>query len=239
VNCDIQICGVFVRRDHMGGQDTSLDTFVPVSFAPVYGVSLSKSSGLARANDSIDVTVAGLTGGQGVYVRLCQAPATQGARPEICFGQGDWLSHDPVMLGYGASTSAVAQPLAVQSSFTAGSETVDCDAVTCGVFVRLDHTDPNNTSLDAFLPLSFAPAPRLTAPTPAKASVLFSKKTLVISLVGNKGSKVVILVGNLRVSATMKHANTSFKVAAPKGSVANVKASVNGKVQLNKKVKLG
>lgn len=35
VNCETAGCGVFVRRDHMGPTDASLDTFVPVSFQPL------------------------------------------------------------------------------------------------------------------------------------------------------------------------------------------------------------
>ena len=239
VNCGDVVCGVFVRRDHLNGADTSLDTFVPVSFAPVYSVTLSKSTDLVRANDSIDVTVAGLTGTQGVYVRLCEAPSVVGSRPENCFGQGDWLSHDPVMLNYGASTAAVAQPLAVQSSFAAGDATIDCTVVSCGVFVRLDHTDPTNTSLDLFTPVTFAAAPIVTLPAPAVASVMKHKNHLIFSLVGNKGDKVVIMIGNRRVNGTFKSANASYTFAAPKGKSVKVTVKVAGKTQLNKKVKLG
>lgn len=239
VNCGEVVCGVFVRRDHLNGADTSLDTFVPVSFAPVFGVTLSKSTGLVRNNDSIDVTVVGLTGTQGVYVRLCEAPAVLGDRPENCFGQGDWLTRDPVMLNYGASSVAVAQPLAVQSTFAAGDATIDCTVVSCGVFVRLDHTDPTNTSLDTFVPVTFAVAPIVTMPAPAVASVMRHKNHLVFSLVGNKGDKVVILIGKRRVVAVLKSANASFKFAAPKAKSMKVTVIVASKIQLNKKLKLG
>jgi hypothetical protein len=232
---------VFVRRDHLGSADTSLDTFTPISFAPVFGVTLSKNSDLVRAGDSIDVTVAGLTGTQGVYVRLCETPAVDGGRPENCFGQGNWLSRNPAMLNYGALSNVGAHPLAVQSGFTAGAATVDCAVVSCGVFVRLDHTDPNNTSLDAFYELTFAAAaPVLTAPKPVTsvASAKKQKTHLVLKLVGKKGEKVVILIGSRRVVTTLKTENASLKFALPKGKFVKVSARVNGKTQLNKNVKL-
>ena len=241
INCGEVVCGAFVRRDHLGALDKSLDTFLPVTFAPVFGVALSKSSELARTNESINVTVSGLTGSQGVYARLCQAPAIVGARPEHCFGQGDWLSHDPVMLNYGASSAAVAQPLAVQSSFVVGDAAVDCGAVVCGVFVRLDHTDPNNTSLDTFLPVSFAAVPivALPAPTQRVASVVKHKNHLLLTLVCKKGDKVLISIGNRRVETKLKTANPTFKFVAPKSKSVRVTAKVAGKTQLNKKIKLG
>jgi hypothetical protein len=145
------------------------------------------------------------------------------------------------MLNFGASTSATAQPLAVQSSFSAGSSTIDCAVVTCGVFVRLDHTDPTNTSLDTFTPISFAALPIVTlpAPAPAMASVTKHKNHLIFNLVGNKGDKVMIVIGSRRVATTLKSNNGSLKFVAPKGKSVVVKAKVAGKTQLNTKLKLG
>jgi hypothetical protein len=164
-----------------------------------------------------------------------------GERPENCFGQGDWLTHDPVMLHYGASSAATPAPLAVQSSFAVGDATVDCGVVTCGVFVRLDHTDPTNTSLDTFMPVTFAPAPVVTSPAPARAvaSVMKHKNHLVLSLLGKKGDKVVILIGARRIVTTLSRADASLKFAAPKGKSVKVLVKVAGKTQLNKKIKLG
>jgi putative ubiquitin-RnfH superfamily antitoxin RatB of RatAB toxin-antitoxin module len=242
VNCDVQGCGVFVRRDHMGPGDLSLDTFVPVTFAPVFGVTLSKSENLAVAADSIDVTVAGLTGNQGVYVRLCEAPAVVGDRPENCFGQGDWLSHDPAMVQVGASTSATAQALAVKGSFTSGSTTIDCHVVSCGVFVRLDHTDPTNKALDTFTPVTFAAPIVVVAPpaaNPAHNSVTRHGKHLVVTLVGLKGQKAELNLGGRVVKVTLKSNNPTLRFAAPKAKSAKVVVKVSGKTKLNKKVKLG
>ena len=241
VNCSEVVCGVFVRRDHLGAADLSLDTFVPVTFAPAFGVNISKVDALARAGESLDVTVVGLTGTQGVYVRLCEAAALTGTRPENCYGQGDWISHDPAMVAVGASTSATAQPLSVINVFAVGSTKIDCSVVSCGVFVRLDHTDPTNTSLDSFTPVTFAaePAITLTNRGPSLASVMKHKNHLLLTLVGKKGDKVLISIGNRRVEAKLKTANPTFKFVAPKSKSVRVTAKVAGKTQINKKVKLG
>jgi len=231
VDCSAQVCGVFVRRDHLAGSDTTLDTFLPVTFAPAFGVTLSKSENLADAADSIDVTVAGLTGTQGVYVRLCEAPAV-GARPENCFGQGDWLSHDPAMVALGASTSATAQALAVKGSFTTGSTTVDCHVVSCGVFVRLDHTDPANTALDTFVPVTFAAPIVVSAPPAPKAHNTVTRvgKHLVVTLVGSKGEKAELNLGGRIVKVTLKSDNPTLRFAAPKAKSAKVVVKVGKKL---------
>ena len=238
VNCGDVVCGVFVRRDHMGAQDLTLDTFVPVAFAPVFGVTISKTTALAYAGENINVTVAGLTGKQGVYVRLCEAPAVTGTRPENCFGQGDWLSHDPSMLGLGAITSATAQPLVVKNNFAAGSSNIDCSMVSCGVFVRLDHTDPTNTSYDSFTAVTFAPA-IVTMPAPAMASVAKHGNRLVFSVIGKKGDNVVIFIGSRRVATTLKSNNPKLTYAAPMTKSVKVCVKVAGMTQIHKTLKLG
>lgn len=58
VNCETAGCGVFVRRDHMGPTDYSLDTFVPVSFVPLVAPKVNAVAEKGR----VLVTVAGFKG---------------------------------------------------------------------------------------------------------------------------------------------------------------------------------
>jgi hypothetical protein len=234
VNCGDVVCGIFVRRDHMAPSDLSLDTFVPVAFAPVFGVTVSKVEDIASAGENVDVTVAGLTGTQGVYVRLCEVAAGVGDRPENCDGQGDWLSHDPAMVLLGASTSATAQALAVKSTFTTGSTTVDCRVVSCGVFVRLDHTDPVNKTLDTFVPVTFAApvvvsTPQLASGKAHANTVKFAKGHFYVSVTGKKGDKVAIKIGGRNISVVLKKDNATLRFAAPKAKSTKVTVKVAGK----------
>ncbi len=58
VNCETAGCGVFVRRDHMGPTDNSLDTFVPVSFVPLVAPNVTAVAEMGR----VLVTVEGYKG---------------------------------------------------------------------------------------------------------------------------------------------------------------------------------
>lgn len=103
--------------------------------------------------------------GVGVYVRLCAAVdgelGTPAGRPgaDRCLGDPQhWVS------AAGPGPSAPMSPegtftasLALPSSFTAGGETIDCTAVTCGIAVRRDHIGgATDFSYDLFTPVTFA-----------------------------------------------------------------------------------
>ena len=69
VDCDLTSCGVFVRRDHMGPTDFSLDQFVPVAFVSAVPSKVTAVVTSGRVLVSIDghkgqsitVTLAGRT----------------------------------------------------------------------------------------------------------------------------------------------------------------------------------
>ena len=230
VDCTVSSCGVLVRRDHLDPTDYSLDYFTPITFAPLFGVSVSKVSDIENAGENVSVTVAGLTTDQGVYVRLCQQPDT-GTRPTNCDGQGVWGSLSAAMQQVGAVNADQAMTLAVKGKF--GS--TDCTKVVCGVFVRLDHTDPANTTRDTFVPLTFTAA--AVTPVAKKISTVVTKNQIIFSIVGYKGVSLTLTVGSTVKTLTPTSNGYTFKVALAKGKTENVKVAKGKTALFTKKVK--
>ncbi|MFN8168420.1 MAG: hypothetical protein U0S36_06525 [Candidatus Nanopelagicales bacterium] len=184
-DCRTTTCAVFLRLDHFSPGDTSLDRFVPVSFAaaptptptptptttstpevPAYAVSAAPTTGLDRDGDTVAVTIAGLADDQGVYVRLCALGS--GGRPaaDACDGQGRWV-RETYPYGPYPTDGSVVRPSAgpVELDVRARFGSVDCTVVACGVHVRRDHLAPSDTTLDRAIPLTFAAASSSPSPT--------------------------------------------------------------------------
>jgi hypothetical protein len=221
VDCEAVICGVLVRRDHLGPTDTSLDTFIPISFATVFSVSLSKTAQLANAGEQITIAISGLTTDQGVYARLCAQATTQGARPTLCDGQGAWASLSPAMIAVGAVDGSKPIVLTAKASFNAGPITIDCKKVTCGIFVRRDHLDPTDMSLDTFVPITFADA-LITSPEKSVTSILVKNRAS-LTIVGYKGQKLTITVGSSAKSLVANSNRFNFSTTLPKGKKTRIK----------------
>ncbi len=189
-DCRTSACAVFVRLDHFSPSDTSLDTFVPVTFAapataspspspttasptpevPAYAVTATPTTGLVRAGDTVAVSITGLAADAGVYVRLCALGA--GGRPaaDVCDGQGRWV-RETYPYGPFPTDGSVVKPSAgpVTLDVRARFGSVDCTTVACGVHVRRDHLAPSDTSLDRAIPLTFA-ASITASPSPTTSS---------------------------------------------------------------------
>ncbi len=99
----------------------------------------------------------------GMYIQQCIAPVGT-ARPVTC---SDTLQLWVTAAGGPGTTSPTgAIVMKVAGSITGKGVTVDCTTTQCGLFFRLDHTAPTDTSEDKFLPITFrvgAAAPVLTA----------------------------------------------------------------------------
>lgn len=137
----------------------SLVTPISASYAGDFQATLSHSNNLNRAGETLTVNINGLPDEQGLYILECVVPASADARPNVCVGQQStiWTSKSAVMLGYGATAFTGSVSIPVTRTFTAANSTfVNCDEVSCGVFVRKDHTAPTDRSADTFLPISFA-----------------------------------------------------------------------------------
>lgn len=237
VDCEVSNCGILVRRDHLDPTDLSLDTFVPISFARVFAVNVSKTSEVNFAGENLSVTVPGLTYGQGVYVRLCQQAAVAGERPALCDGQGLWASVSADMKKLGASDADATLTLPVKGKWGTGNTAVDCSKVSCGVFVRLDHTDANNTALDTFVPVTFTAQAAVPGPVAKKISTVVNKNQIIFSIVGYKGVKLTLTVGSTVKTVVPTSNGFTYKVALPKGKTEIVKVAKGNTSLVNKKVK--
>ena len=130
---------------------------------------LSKSTDIAMAGETLSITLSGIPAGQGVYVRLCKN-SDPSVRPSLCQGGGmggAWASLDSTSLMQGAVSAANPVNLAVSGQFTASGTSVDCSIDSCVVFIRRDHLGSGDQSLDTRIPVTFS-----TTSAPAAAVVV-------------------------------------------------------------------
>lgn len=209
IDCSVSSCGVFIRRDHNGPTDKSLDVFLPIAFTPEFSVQVSKTAAIAHAGENLKVNVLGLTSEQGVYVRLCQAAAA-GERPSVCDGLGVWASLSSTQQGFGAVNAAGELTLPVKSSFVSGGNKVDCSKTSCVVFVRRDHTGGPDLSLDRVIPLTFtaSPAPAISARA------------------GKSGTSFMFVIKNAKAKSIKVVVGSSVKTVRPTSDSFTVKISV-------------
>ena len=121
---------------------------------------------LKATDQVIHLALSGFPTSNGLYIMQC-VQSSDGSRPTVCNQAAQlWIS-----TSQGASFVPTAdiqfKPTAI---FSSGTTTVDCTKVTCGIFVRLDHTAPTDTSEDQFIVLTFTasdaaslPADQITA----------------------------------------------------------------------------
>ncbi|WP_431975861.1 hypothetical protein [Micromonospora haikouensis] len=141
-------------------------------------LTVTPSSGVARAGASITVSGTGYDVTKGIYVAYCVDNGA-GAAPSPCGGGGDttgstgashWISSNPPSYGEG-----LAVPYGAGGSFrvtlTVGTRIgdVDCTVRRCVVATRADHTRPADRSQDVRVPITFAAAatPARTGAAPA------------------------------------------------------------------------
>ncbi|MEV5820261.1 hypothetical protein ACFYMB_24900 [Micromonospora haikouensis] len=137
-------------------------------------LTVTPSSGVARAGARVTVSGTGYDVTKGIYVAYCVDNGA-GAAPSPCGGGADttgstgashWISSNPPSYGEG-----LAVPYGAGGSFrvtlTVGTRIgdVDCTVRRCVVATRADHTRPADRSQDVRVPITFA-----AAATPARTS---------------------------------------------------------------------
>jgi hypothetical protein len=123
---------------------------------------------LNPAGDKVHFGFAAFPTGKGFYFYEAVKPAA-GARPTVYNPAQVWVSESQ------GATSPKGD-IAVSVSGTFG--TADCSKDACGIFVRLDHTDPTNTSEDQFFPISFKAGSSTPAIAPDTISVTIDGKAV-------------------------------------------------------------
>ena len=130
-------------------------TVAPASQAQdeeAFTLTVEPTSGL-EATDTVTITLSGTPAGNGLYVRQCNAPVGED-RPTSCNGTGMWATlpaGSPALGGTFAPSEGTFE-LPVEQVYGE----VDCTVVQCGIHTRRDHNDGSDTSLDRFVPITFA-----------------------------------------------------------------------------------
>lgn len=151
---------------------------VPVEAAALPKITVSKSTGLDPAGDTITVSGSGFDINKGIYVAVC-VDNGPGQVPTPCLGGADtsggsggskWISSNPPSYGQGLAT-----PYGPGGTFTVTLSVVavdpvtgtDCTKVQCAAVTRADHTRTSDRSQDTRVPLVFGlpPAPTTTTTT--------------------------------------------------------------------------
>lgn len=150
----------------------------------------------------------------GMYIQQCIAPVGA-ARPATC---SDTLQLWVTPAG-GQGTVSPTGGIAMKVSGTISGKgvTVDCTKVQCGLFFRLDHTAPADTSEDKFLPITFregSAAPVLAAD---EITVTLNGKPLVRNVPSNLAYRADAKI----VAVAKSGAAVTFTSLTPDCSYAN------------------
>jgi hypothetical protein len=124
----------------------------PVASAETFVFSSGPLTNLNPTSATINGGFTQFPTGKGLYITQCIQPVGA-ARPAICSDTVQvWVSD--TSMGATKSTGSISiKPTAIISGRTG---TADCTKVGCGLFFRVDHLGPADTSEDKFLPITFA-----------------------------------------------------------------------------------
>jgi hypothetical protein len=130
-------------------------------------VTVSKTTNLALAGETVNVSVTNIPDGQGIYVYQCASvlisPRPGSAMCRSGMTESLWLTTNG---GQGAGIASQQNQLSLVREFTIGSTTFDCSIDTCSVFVRRDHMGGSTDfTLDTIVPISFASEEETVNPT--------------------------------------------------------------------------
>jgi hypothetical protein len=145
----------------------AIPALVLVDSGPAFAagsVTLSKSTNVAAAGETLTVNGSGFDSSRGVYAMFCKQVGTPGtaagrATGDNCAATQFWITQpqggvqpENSTAWSGAGTFQVSFPVA--STFKA----IDCRAsgVVCGIQTRNDHTQPGVYDQDTFTPITFA-----------------------------------------------------------------------------------
>ena len=104
------------------------------------------------AGQTVHIALANTPTAFGLYIQECQQSADTN-RPTLCNAAAQLWVSTATGASFAPSADIQFKPTA---TFTSGSTAVDCTKVTCGIFVRADHTASTDLSEDQFIPITFA-----------------------------------------------------------------------------------
>lgn len=138
-------------------------------------VTVSKTSNLALAGETVTVSISGIPSNAFVYAYQC-ASTSLTPRPSslnncVDASHAIALTNDVHFIGYqGILDGSQPQNLPLVKSFVVGSAAFDCTKIECAIFIRRGedgHGNGSDTTYDQLIPLTFE-TPAVTEPTTPK-----------------------------------------------------------------------
>lgn len=192
----------------------SVLSFAPQASAETFGWSSGPLTDLDPAGATINGGFTKFPTKAGMYIQQCVEPVGT-ARPATCSDTLQlWVTPGGAQ-GTTSPTGGIA--VKVSGSITGKGVTVDCTKVKCGLFFRLDHTAPTDTSEDKFFPITFregAAAPVLAAD---EITVTLNGKTLIRNVPSNLAYRAPAKI----VAVAKSGATVNFTSLTPDCSYAN------------------
>jgi len=189
-------------------------SFAPQANAETFMWSSAPLTGLNPAGDTINGGFTKFPTKAGMYIQQCVEPVGT-ARPATCSDTLQlWVTPGGAP---GTTNPAGGIAMKVSGSITGKGVTVDCTKVQCGLFFRLDHTAPTDTSEDKFFPITFrdgAAAPVLAAD---EITVTLNGKPLVRNVPSNLAYRAPAKI----VAVAKSGATVNFTSFTPDCSYSN------------------
>lgn len=234
-DCAPANCAIMAMRDHVDFSDRSLDTLIPIKVSNLT-ITASRATNFVDAGEVFTITINGLATNQGVYVREC-AISDVTARPTNCDNANAvWASVWPAALGMGGVDASKPVPFKVWGEFKGSKGNVDCQLVTCGIYIERDFNGLSDRSLDTLQLIAFS-SPVKKSQTVAKWSTKPSTFRLIkgrstelakLPLVTNRGEVLTWAVNNSRLcSITATAKNVYVKGLAAGDCVVTATAAEN------------
>ena len=188
--------------------------FTPPAKAETFGWASAPLTNLDPAGATINGGFTKFPTKAGMYIQQCVAPVGA-ARPATCSDTLQlWVTPAG---GQGTTSPTGGIAMKVSGSITGRGVSVDCTKVQCGLFFRLDHTAPTDTSEDKFLPITFregAAAPVLAAD---EITVTLNGKPLVRNVPSNLAYRAEAKI----VAVAKSGATVTFTSLTPDCSYSN------------------
>lgn len=150
----------------------------------------------------------------GMYIQQCIAPVGT-ARPATCSDTLQlWVTPAG---GQGTTSPTGGIAMKVAGSISGKGVVVDCTKVQCGLFFRLDHTAPTDTSEDKFLPINFREGTAAPVLAADEITVTLNGKPLVRNVPSNLAYRADAKI----VAVAKSGATVNFTSLTPDCSYAN------------------
>jgi hypothetical protein len=211
----------------------------PANAASPLSVTVSKTTNLSLAGESVNVSVTGIPLGQKIYVFQCATnslsprpylgpPGTPGNKCGSSRSGGLWLSTPAINDGstFTFTTEASApNSIRLERLLVVGDSTYDCAKTACSIFVMRDKDNFRDVSLDSLVPISFLkPAAPLQSSTPVNKLTKKVSKTIMFS--GGKSSVMKSAKRQLRKEIANYKIASQVVITATAGSTVGASDKV-------------